>query len=214
MHYNNLAVANFNAGTTYKLKLNFEVAGGNGYGVWIDYNHNNTFDASEKVAGTSGTTYLTIGANTLDSVNVTIPTTALNGNTRMRVRIVEDDNHNMTTTAELPCNASTSTTDVMDWGETEDYTINIISTTGVDEIANSNSVTLFPNPTADLIYVDSKNEFSNFKIVNLVGKVLKEGAMNNTTKSFDVADLATGIYFIELIDSKNKVSVERKIVKF
>jgi hypothetical protein len=103
--------------------------------------------------------------------------------------------------------------DVMDWGETEDYTINIISTTGIDEIANSNAVSLFPNPAVDLIFVDSKIEFSNFKIVNLFGEVMKQGNANNNLKAVDVADLAKGIYFIELIDSKNKISVERKIVK-
>jgi len=211
VHYNNLAVANFNAGTTYKLKLNFEVAGGNGYGVWIDFNHNNAFEANEKVAGTTGMNFLPLGQGIADSANVTIPTTAVAGNTRMRVRIVEDDNHHMTTTDELPCNASTSTTDVMDWGETEDYTINIVSSTAVNEVVASNSIYIFPNPITDLITIDSKNEINDYRILNLFGQVIKEGNLI-TNKSIDASDLSKGIYFIELNDTKNKLSIKRKIV--
>jgi hypothetical protein len=120
--YNNLSVANFTRGTTYTLAVNFTTAGGCGYGVWIDYNHNNTFEASEKIAGTTGTNMLDVSATPTITQSVTIPVTATTGNTRMRVWIVEDDAYNMTTTSELPCNANACATDVMDWGETEDYT--------------------------------------------------------------------------------------------
>ncbi len=54
----------------------------------------------------------------------------------MRVRIVEDDDYTMGSNGYsiLPCNAGTSTTDVMDWGETEDYNINIVATAPVSLI--------------------------------------------------------------------------------
>ena len=81
-----------------------------GVKVWIDYNQNGTFEPTELVAAsaatiTSGSTY---------SAVVNIPGTALLGTTRMRVRVVESS------TTFGPC-------DSQNYGETEDYTIDIIT---------------------------------------------------------------------------------------
>lgn len=131
--YNNLPVPSLVKNKAYTLTVVFNVLGGNGYGVWIDYNHNNIFEASEKVSGTTSANPLAISSNTMITQSITVPTSALSGNTRMRVRIVEDDNYTLGTNGYsiLPCNLSTSQTDVMDWGETEDYTINIAATTPI-----------------------------------------------------------------------------------
>ncbi|HTO16314.1 MAG TPA: hypothetical protein VLZ83_11115 [Edaphocola sp.] len=50
--YNNLPTANFTKEETYNLSVSFEVNGGCGYGIWIDYNQENIFDPSEKVSDT------------------------------------------------------------------------------------------------------------------------------------------------------------------
>ncbi|MFM7079656.1 MAG: GEVED domain-containing protein, partial [Bacteroidota bacterium] len=95
-------------GTPYSITV---TTGGDleGIGVWIDYNQNSTFDASELVLsgylGTNPATY---------SGTVNIPATAFNGSTRMRVRCAYNTNAGTVG----PCTAVT-------YGETEDYLITI-----------------------------------------------------------------------------------------
>jgi hypothetical protein len=160
VYYNNLAAPVLNSGTTIPMNIIFEVHGGAGYGVWIDFNHNNTFEANEKVAGSTANGWLDMNNNTTINATVSIPATALPGETRMRVRIVEDDEYTMTNGAAiLPCNASTSATDIMDWGETEDYKVNITGGTNnskpqaaftasaVNGTVNNSIITLTDNST-------------------------------------------------------------------
>lgn len=201
VNYTNLSPASFIAGNTYNLAINFYVAGGCGYGVWIDYNHNNAFESNEKVAGTTGNNYLTLGtANITQSVS--IPTNALNGNTRMRVRLVEDDNHHLTSTDELPCNASTSATDVMDWGETEDYTIQIQNTTSAGTVLQNDQIA-YPNPaSAELYLINAVGK--NYSVQSINGQTLLQGTIGDAP--INISTLAAGTYFLFINDAKGLVT--------
>jgi len=180
--YNNLAVPDFTKGNTYTLSVSFNALGGCGYGVWIDYNYDNAFDASEKVSGTLSGDCLPVGGACSITESVTIPSTALTGNTRMRVRIVEDDNYTMGTNGYSisPCNASTSDNDVMDWGETEDYTINITGgTTGTEEAATQTQLSVFPSPATNSIQINGISiSGQTFRICNLAGTDILSGNLN------------------------------------
>ncbi len=105
------------AGSTLPLSVS---TGGDieGAAVWIDFNKNGTYEASELVlngfAGTNPATY---------TGTILIPLSATNGTTRMRVRCAY--NANPSSTAIGPCTNIT-------FGETEDYVITI--TGGVDPL--------------------------------------------------------------------------------
>jgi hypothetical protein len=99
--------------------------------VWIDYDHSGSYEPTEWTqVGTN------IAGSTTGTVNITIPMTALTGNTGMRVRSRGNFNQNG------PGDACTN----MGSGETEDYVINILpapdcanptnitATSGVDSI--------------------------------------------------------------------------------
>lgn len=202
--YNNLSVKNFTKGSTYTLSVNFKTAGGCGYGVWIDYNRNNVFETSERIAGTTGTDILAVGGTPTINQSVIIPTTASVGNTRMRVRIVEDDNHNMVSTSQLPCNASTSATDVMDWGETEDYTINITSATAVEDSPEQTKLNIFPNPFESTFTINGLENNSLIIISDLMGKVLFKQYADNTI-SFDFSNIPSGVYFVRNGNAVSKI---------
>lgn len=149
--YNNLTAPTLTKGSSYTLTVKFDVKGGCGYGVWIDYNQNNTFEATEKVAGSTSGNSLDITTNTTITQSVVIPATATTGNTRMRVRIVEDDTYNMDNNYVIAaCNASTSTTDVMDWGETEDYIVNIAGGSTTTPVVNTTAASAIGATTATL----------------------------------------------------------------
>ena len=77
--------------------------------VWIDYNHSGSFDTDEYTP--LGNT--TSAGGTITNV-INIPSSALLGSTRMRVRVRYASQLGSTET----CNGYT-------WGETEDYTVNI-----------------------------------------------------------------------------------------
>jgi len=83
-----------------------------GVKVWIDWNQNGVFEANELVTESSST----ISAGSSHSDNFTVPTNAVPGNTRMRVRVVEGS------TSFDPCGSAS-------YGETEDYTFEVIQGT-------------------------------------------------------------------------------------
>ncbi|MFA6951225.1 MAG: LamG-like jellyroll fold domain-containing protein, partial [Lentimicrobiaceae bacterium] len=91
----------------------------NNIAVWIDYNQNGTFETNEK-----------LGQVTLDiftyqgTIQFTIPSDAVSGTTRMRVREVWDQSNID------PCSTYS-------YGETEDYNVNIITSIQVNVSTSS-----------------------------------------------------------------------------
>ena len=208
--YNNLTSPNIVIGNTYAFSATFNVAGGAGYGVWIDYNHNNTFETSEKVLGSTSTGFMNLGTTTISN-NISIPASASSGNTRMRVRIVEDDMYTITFGASiLPCNLSTSPSDVMDWGETEDYTINLTSVTGLDETTSLNQYQIYPNPatTSLSLSLNSPKEIS-YSILNILGEVLTKGELFSHSTPLDISALNEGVYFLNVMEGNNSLGIQR-----
>lgn len=209
IYYNNLPMKDFKIDSTYNLSITFEVNGGAGYGVWIDFNGDNVFSPNEKVSGSTAQQALDIDTSVVITGTVAIPADALTGKTRMRVRIVEDDNYTMTNGYSiLPCNASNSAADIMDWGETEDYDINIIqddtttippnSIIGVNE---NSAFSIFPNPAQNKLSVKTRISGSySFSIYGLSGKKLLNGKLSGNQHDIDISGLSSGVYFIQFVD--------------
>lgn len=103
----NLVVGQTYALTIYTIKAQTYYRPG--YSIWIDYNNDNDFDdANEQVA------LLTDNMSSPRTVNITIPSNATLGNKRLRINMV---NYYVPS---FPCQ-----TDSGNFGETEDYTINL-----------------------------------------------------------------------------------------
>jgi hypothetical protein len=106
--------ANVTAGNPVNLTL---MAGGTSstyaeqFRIWIDLNQNGTFEATESVFNTTTATY----SPTVVSGSATIPVTAYNGITRMRV----EARYNTTPGTGEGCAGGSQ------WGEYEDYNVNI-----------------------------------------------------------------------------------------
>lgn len=207
IYYNNLASPNLEKGNTYTFSVTLQPGGGAGYGVWIDYNHNNTFESTEEVVVPNMIT--NINQPSTFTHQITIPTTAAVGLTRMRVRFVEDDNYTMQNWQQgqvlhyLPCNASASSTDVMDWGETEDYNVNIVSAVGVNEafvsasLAMNESVLSVKGVSVEALYLYS-----------LGGEQI---GISNAAE-MDISLLQSGIYLLK-IQTAEGVVLDYKIAK-
>ena len=110
--YNAVTVPNLYRGSTATISVTMGTDSRQYIGVWIDFNQNGTFETSEGFVSTNNA-----GASGTATLTITIPAGAVLGNTRMRVRGGDD---NAMTTA-MACGATNSS-----YGETEDYTVNII----------------------------------------------------------------------------------------
>jgi len=101
-------------GVSYPMELDlYNCTGGTySYGtrVWIDCDHNGLFDTYELLQDSYNSLAPLVTVNV--PFNITIPSTALSGLTRMRIVIIESN------AAPNPCGTYT-------WGETEDYMVNI-----------------------------------------------------------------------------------------
>ncbi len=112
-----VAPADLSPGAVYTIDITVGTCGGtysktaNG---WIDFNGDGDWTDAGEMLGT-GTSYVTT-SGTVVSYNFTVPCNAKSGNTKMRVIVVEGQATN-------PCLSYT-------WGETEDYTVTILSPSG------------------------------------------------------------------------------------
>jgi hypothetical protein len=101
-------------GVSYPMELDlYNCTGGTySYGtrVWIDCDHNGLFDTYELLQDSYNSLAPLVTVNV--PFNITIPSTALSGFTRMRIVIIESN------ASPNPCGTYT-------WGETEDYMVNI-----------------------------------------------------------------------------------------
>ena len=105
-------------GSIYTMTVTGATTKPNGFAVWIDFNINNSLtDLGEMVYFTPGA-YGSLTAGTVYTANILIPTTATPGLTRLRVRA----NWQNYTGAWIEANACAT---MADWGEIEDYTIQI-----------------------------------------------------------------------------------------
>lgn len=107
--YYSALTANVTGGQSYTISVQSGPTFGQVYRAWIDWNHNGIFEASESVFNT------TTSATTAQTGTVTIPATAFNGVTRMRVAARYGSN---------PI-AATESCSHPGYGEYEDYNVHI-----------------------------------------------------------------------------------------
>jgi chitodextrinase/C1A family cysteine protease len=165
--------------------------------IWIDYDHDGSFESAELI--NSGSSKL---ATTL-SKTFTVPTTATVGSTRMRVT--------------MKYNSAPTSCETFSYGEVEDYTIVITGTSSsidrgdiidAEEIGNEppSSISVYPNPSKNLINVKANGiEFTNntVKIFNSKGALVK---VTTIDKPIDVSKLPAGVYIITVDDPKEPFS--------
>ena len=113
-----------------EIEFSVDIMGGTaGFRIWVDWNQNGTFDPSEEVAWNSN------GYSSSHSGSFTIPTSALLGETRMRIA-----SHWLSTTGDVdPC--ATGFT----YGEFEDYKFTVMPMEGCSGTPEAGEVTVTPS---------------------------------------------------------------------
>jgi hypothetical protein len=162
--------------------------------VYIDYNQNGVFtDAGETVVSAAGSTSATTRTGSF-----TVPATAKNGATRLRV-VLSD-------------NSGTTSCGTYSYGETEDYTVTITGGTARTDgstarNANPNAAadqyTLYPNPATDVLSVarplsaDPEQPFT-VRVYDLRGSEVR--GLSFTDGQLNVSSLRPGIYMLTVKD--------------
>ncbi len=165
------------------------------YAAWIDYDQDQTFEASEKLGE-----FATTAVNQTQSITFTVPAIAQLGESRLRVRGVFHNTGEPTPTS--PCFDYA-------WGETEDYRIVIESTTGVAEMPMTELFTLFPNPASDqvTIVLGSAAE-AHLMVTDLQGRLVQGTRTGDQRFTLSLEGLAAGSYLM-LVKQNGQRQVRR-----
>ncbi len=176
--------------------------------VWIDYNKDGDFsDAGELIASRSSS-----GTGNYNS-NFVVPSTALNGQTRMRIA--------------MKYGAYPSPCETYSYGEVEDYTVNIAGGSNSTSSTNArignlasfeNDLTfdgkIYPNPVKEelnLLFKNPLTEDTQFHIVDLNGKILINKILPKETNEHaeNVGHLLPSVYLLRLSNN-----TQSKVIRF
>jgi hypothetical protein len=161
--------------------------------VYIDYNQNGVFtDAGELVVSAAAST-----AATTRTGSFTVPASAKNGATRLRV-VLSDA-------------SATTSCGTYSYGETEDYTVNITGGARLDGTTARTSgttglndqYTLYPNPATSVLSIarplnmDPEQAFS-VRVYDVRGSEIK--GLSFVDGQLNVSTLRTGIYTLSVSD--------------
>lgn len=171
--------------------------------VFIDLNNNGVFtDSGEEV-------YAIFSSQTL-TPQITIPASAVNGNIRMRIIV--------------SYNSITSSCGTYNYGETEDYTLNVSGGTAkFKESKNSEdptaAIVVYPNPAADILKIDfalAEKEDIQVSIYDLNGSLVKTTIANvnlgQNSVEVNVSDLKTGQYLLYILRGQEVIKRSKIII--
>lgn len=189
--YNNLSVT-VNKGQTLNLTITHDDGTTiHGMAAWIDFNGDNDFDdAGEKVGETLWPGDDDPNTGNSQTYAVTIPANAVNGTTRMRIRVYEDDDYTFSGTdlPVLPCQFNGQDAD---WGETEDYPVTI---------SGGSTASLAENPSPDAYSVKDhvftwlSDESVVLSLVNANGQTVS----TSSDRMIDLNALPAGVYLVRI----------------
>lgn len=188
-------IADVNKGTAYTITITpkwTSTTYNEGYAVFIDYNGDGDFsDAGETVFTKAAS------KTTPVSGSITIPATALTGNTRMRVS--------------MKYNGIPTSCETFSYGQVEDYTLNIKPAGTVSSLAGNTveNVNVYPNPVKDVLNINAKGDYS-YQLISTDGKIVKDG--NQSESAVNVQNLPTGMYIMK-ITQDGKTSTHKVIKK-
>ena len=94
----------------------------------------------------------------------------------------------------------------------KNITLNIVNVPVVAETYDMQNISIFPNPTNDVLNITSSETISEIEIVNVMGQVVKRIEVNSDNAVCDVEDLKAGVYVVK-VERLNGETEELKMVK-
>jgi hypothetical protein len=192
-----LTIPTITTGTTANVVVTFGSETVQYSALWIDFDHSGAFEASEYFslntsAGSGGTA----------TIPVAVPTTALAGLTKLRVRGGDD----ATIAATQACGATQS-----DYGEAEDYTVEVLLAAATRNAQSDIAINAFPNPATSVLTVQvaaAPATNATAQLTDLTGRVLQTAAVTGQKASFNMSNLAAGIYLVRYSDASHAKTIK------
>ena len=166
------AIPDLLSGSNNNLSLTFSADANQYNGVWIDFNQNGVFDASEFFTSNTNA-----GASGTATVVITVPADATLGIIRMRIR-GGDDNQPSATQA---CGASNSS-----YGQSQDYWVNIAAPLAITGTATNASCPGVNDGAVDILVAGGNPGY----LFN----------WSNGATTEDISNLSTGEYTVTVTD--------------
>jgi hypothetical protein len=191
------AAVQMELGATYPVSLTpgFDFFSFNeAWAVYLDADQDATFAESELL-------FTAPPSNTTASGNLTIPATALPGVTRLRVMM----KYNAAVAS--PCETA-------DYGETEDYCVELLTPLTVDALARPH-VIAFPSPTDRVLFIDLNGHTTgdaDVQVMDESGRVVMQRRMNAGRVTLPVSELANGMYIYRLSTGTEELARGRFVV--
>ncbi|MDX9751466.1 MAG: GEVED domain-containing protein [Flavobacteriales bacterium] len=152
--------------------------------AWIDYNGDETFQVGEKLGE-----FQTNGSMQSQGIDFTVPMSAALGTTRLRVRSVY-----VNTGEPNPADPCFNYA----WGETEDYSVTIDGTVGIDDAAAA-GLALYPNPArgvTTLVLPDARP--ARVDLMDMQGRTVRSLDLRAARHDLDLGGLASGNYAVRV----------------
>lgn len=154
--------------------------------IWVDWNRNNVFEASERMYSSVNPTHYQVSGSFVIPQNIEV------GSYRMRVGISAQ-------TELESCG--------VDFGEFEDYRLTYTPLSLQNNLVET--IQIYPNPTSDFIRINSVEKIQLVKIFDLSGKEIL--SVNNPSEMIDLRTISTGIYLLKATSANATLS--HKIIK-
>ncbi|WP_346986617.1 T9SS type A sorting domain-containing protein [Chryseobacterium sp. POE27] len=176
--------------------------------VWIDYNRNGVFEASEKVGSVS--TDPPASGQYTGSFTFTIPATAYSGDKLLRMRVA----NTFFNTASSPCGSPSvpvSGGGVISQGSFKDFSVRISdSNLAVSETKDLKSeISIYPNPADTFVEIKNLKGNADYKIYSADGRLVQSGKIDN--QRINVSELIKGVYIITIKDDSKTYTT--KLIK-
>lgn len=91
-------------------------------------------------------------------------------------------------------------------------TVKVNLCTNIDEFKNNSTISLYPNPTNELLHITSDEKIQKLEVTNITGQVLFSESVNDKTFQLQLQNFTEGIYFVKLLYA-NGMSLTKKVVK-
>lgn len=169
--------------------------------LWVDLNQDGEFSDDEILLQSQTASNLALTGT------ITIPQNALEGATRMRVTVKYGGGGS---SAPVACGS-------YGYGETEDYCVTIVNTTGIEDDMQLSVFEIFPNPANKSFNLNFEplpgNSFAAYevKIIDLAGKTVYISEVNPGVNRLSPA-LMNGAYTIQLYSENGKLIKTDKLV--
>lgn len=87
------------------------------------------------------------------------------------------------------------------------------TSTGLNESAESIQASIYPNPTSELININSATKFKLVEVLNITGQLVRsEGFKSTQEAKINVSDLEPGIYLVRVTSTAGATTQQKMII--